>query len=245
MGRHLPGMFGLLLAGAGLLAMPAAAQVESEVTASNLRVVLVDLTPDDGETPWFQFTEADLSPLTAASAVTPTGGREPRARDAAERSGLFTFSPNTRLSLALDVRMAMQAAPLPQYDQVGTVWAAFLATATWGPPRDRWERRDSDDIYGDVGLVSGSFRPRFDRSETLWLSFDNTSAYAGEGDFRILLTSDAYAPLSPVPEPSTSAMLVLGVGLLGVRVRRRARAPTHRAAASSPRTILDPDKYFS
>ena len=224
MKTHQPGVSALLLACAGLFATPAAAQVQSDVTASNLRFVLVDLTPDDGETPWFTFTQADLSPLSASSAVTPTGGSEQRAQDSAERSGFFAFSPNTRLSLALDVDIAMQAVPLSEPEQGGTVWAAMLAKATWGPPRDMWERRDSEDVYGDVGLYSGSFRPRFDRSETLWLSFENETDYAATGEFTVMLESSSYALASPVPEVSTPAMLVLGAGLLGLLGRRRARA---------------------
>lgn len=221
---HQLGMTGLLLACAGLLATPTAAQVQSDVTASNLRFVLVDLTPDDGETPWFTFAQADLSPLSASSAATPTVGSEQRALDRAERSGFFAFSPNTRLALALDVDIAMQAVPLSEPEQGGTVWAYLLAKATWGPPRDMWERRDSEEVYGDVGLYSGSFRPRFDRQETLWLSFENDTAYAATGEFTVMLESSSYTLASPVPEPAMPAMLALGAGLLGLLGRRRARA---------------------
>ena len=228
MPTHLPRLTGLLLAGSGLLALPVAAQVQSEVTASNLRVVLVDLAPDDGETPWFHFTQADSSPVSASTSVMPVFGSAQRAADSAERSGYFDFSPNTRLSLALDVRMDMQAAPLAGVDQAGAVWAAFLANATWGPSKDRVEHRDSEDIYGDVGLYSGSFRPSFERDETLWLSFENGTAYAGSGEFRVLLSSDSYALASPVPEAPAPAMLALGASLLGLLGRRRVRAPVTR-----------------
>jgi hypothetical protein len=218
---------GLLLACAGLFATPVLAQVQSDVTASNLRVVLVDLTPGDGETPWFTFTQTDLSPLSASSAVTPAVGLEQRALDRAERSGFFTFSPNTRVSLALDVDIAMQAMPLSQPEQGGTVWAYLLAKATWGPPRDIWERRDSEDVYGDVGLYGGSFRSVYDRNETLWVTFDNETAYAATGEFTVQLESSSYALASAVPEASAPAMLFLGAGLLGLLGRRRPRA--HRA----------------
>jgi MYXO-CTERM domain-containing protein len=44
----------------------------------------------------------------------------------------------------------------------------------------------------------------------------------------LLMAKGSYAFLSavsPVPEPATWAMWMLGVGLLGLRVRRRARLP--------------------
>jgi hypothetical protein len=225
---HQLGMTGLLLACAGLLAAPAAAQVRSDVTASNLRFVLIDLTPDDGETPWFNFTQADLSPFSASTSVTPLAGSEQRARDGGERRGHFEFSPNTRLSLALDIDIDMRAVPLAGAEQSGTVWAAFLAKATWGPPKDRWERRDSEDVYGDVGLYFGDFRNKFDRNETFWLNMENDTDYAASGEFAIFLESSSYALASPVPEASTPAMFALGVGMLGFLGRRRARARAQR-----------------
>lgn len=215
---------GLLLACAGLPALPATAQVQSDVTASNLRFLLFDLTPDDGETPWLTLTGAALGPLSASTAVTPAVGSEQRALDRAERSGFFAFSPNTRVSLGLDVDIAMQAVPLSAPEQGGAVWAYLLAKATWGPPRDRWERRDIKEIYGDVGLYSGEFRPSFERNETLWLSFENETDYAATGEFTVQLESSSYALASPVPEASTPAMFALGAGLLGLLGRRRTRA---------------------
>jgi len=222
MRTHGFGVGGLLLACAGFLAMPAAAQVQSDVTASNLRFVLIDLTPDDGETPWFNFLAPVPGPLSASSSVIPTVGSEQRTRDNAEADGYFEFSPNTRLSLALDIDIAMRAGPSPQPEQGGTVWAVFRGGATWGPPKDSWERPDYDDVYGDVGLYNGSFRTDFDRNQTLWLSFENDSAYAAYGDYQILLESSSYALAAPVPEAPAPAMLLFGAGVLGWVGRRRA-----------------------
>lgn len=236
------GVTGLLLACAGLFAAPAAAQVRSDATASRLRFVLIDLTPDDGETPWFNFTEADLSPFSASTSVTPIPGSEQRVRDGGERRGYFAFSPNTRLSLALDIDIAMQATPQAGAEQSGTVWAAFLAKAEWGPSKDRVERRDSEDVYGDVGLYYGSFRTEFDREETLWLSMENDTDYAATGEYAIFLESSSYALAAPVPEAPAPLMLAFGAGLLGILRRYRPRART--VAQALPRTIVDRSKFF-
>lgn len=219
MNSHQLGALGLL-AYAALAPLPAVAQVQSDVTVSNLRFTLTDLTPDDGETPWFRFSPDDgFNPVSASTSVTPASDGERRAYDWSEGTGSFEFSPNTRLSLAVDVHIAMRAGAVPE--QSGTVWAVFRGGATWGPPRDRWERRDYEDVYGDVGLYLGEYRPDFDRDETLWLSFENNTAYAASGDFQVLAESTSHALASPVPEPSAPAMLAMGACLLSILGRRR------------------------
>lgn len=226
MKTHQPGVTGgLLLACVGFLALPAAAQVDVEATASNLHFVLVDLTPDDGEAPWFTWSNADLSPLSVSSSVTPSESAQ-YMQDNAERTGLFEFSANTRLALALDVRTAMQALPLSTREQGGWVFTGFTAGATWGPPKDSWERFDSREVSADVGLypLSTVYTTRLNREDTLWLTFENDSDYAAWGDFRIQMGTASFSNALPVPEAPAPAMLALGIGLLGLLGRRHIRA---------------------
>lgn len=206
----------LLLAGSAWLATPAAAQVSVEASASNLRFVLTDLAPDDGEAPWFRFIGADMEPLTQSIFLMPEPGAELRVTDFAERRGLFEFSSNTQVSLGLDVDIAMLAQPFPGAQQSGTASIAFVAIAEWGHPRDRQWMRDSDDVYGDVGQYFGAFRPSYERSGTLWLEFVNGSDYAASGDYFYQIESIAQAVTSPVPEAPAPLMLLLGASLLGL-----------------------------
>lgn len=242
MKTHQHGVTGWLLACAGFLALPAAAQVEIEATASNLRFVLVDLAPDDGETPWFTFADTDLSPLSVSSSVTPSESVQ-YMQGNAERTGSFEFSANTRLSLVLDVRTAMQALPLSTREQGGWVFTGFTAGATWGPPKDSWERFDSWEVSGEVGLypLSTAYTTRLNREDTLWLTFDNDSDYAAWGDFRIQMGTASFSNALPVPEAPAPAMLALGLALLGLMGRRRAR---ERLAARGDVHHIGPPKIF-
>lgn len=216
------GMLGIALACAGFTALPAAAQVQADITVSNLRYVMTDLTPGDGQASTFVFTDADFSPLSVSSAVTPQA-TEQNGHSFAERFGSFEFSGHTQVSLLLDVHIAMQAGFTPE--QSGSVWLGFLGGASWGPPKDNWSRRDADEAYGDVGTsIFGDFVPTFNRDQTVSLTFTNDSDYAALGDFTIELESNAHALASPVPEAPAPAMLALGVGMLGLFKRRRKAA---------------------
>jgi hypothetical protein len=231
MARYKAGLTGCLLACAGLAALPAAAQVQADVTVSNLRYTVIDLTPDDGQASSFSFTDADPGPLSLSSAVTPRVGADQDAHDGAERRGYFDFSPHTRVSIGLDVHTAMAAAP--GAGQTGSVWVGFLATAEWGPPKDRLPRRDSDEAYGDVGYLFDHYTPQFNRDQTLWLTFENDSDYAGSGEFAIQMASSAHADALPAPVPEAPAplMLAVGVALLGLAGRRAAGAAAGRVTA--------------
>lgn len=222
MARFGAGMTGLAFACAAFCALPAAAQVRSDVTVSNLRYVLTDLTPGDGQTPSFTFDDAVPTPISLSAFVTPQVGNEQNAYQYVSERGYFSFSPHTQLSLALDVHIAMQAAEVAGVEQTGSAWVGFLGNAEWGPPKDRWARRDSEEAYGDVGAVFGNYVPRYDRDETLWLTFVNDSDYAADGEFAIQLEARAFAQAAPVPEAPAPLMLAVGAGVLGVLGRRRA-----------------------
>jgi hypothetical protein len=209
----------LLLAGAACTAVPAAAQVQSNVAVSNLRYEMVDLTPGDGQASSFMFTQADPSPMTISASVTPVAGSEQNDDDGLERLGYFEFSPHTQVSLALDVHIAMQAVPLPEPEQSGYAQVAFFAGATWGPPKGSWERRDLDYAYADIGLDAlGRFHSEYASDKTLRVTFVNDSDFAALGDFRIQLITEAHAMAAPVPEAPAPA---IGAGLLGMLGRRR------------------------
>lgn len=226
------GMAALSLAMAACTAVPAAAQVRSNVAVSNLRYEMVDLTPDDALASSFTLTQADLGPMTVSAAVTLVVGSEQDDGHGLERLGYFEFSPHTQVSLALDVRIAMQAVPLPEPEQSGHAEVAFFAGATWGPPRDRWERRDLDYTDAVIGLDAlGQFHSEYDKDTTLRLTFVNDSDFAAVGDFRIQLSTSAHAMAAPVPEAPAPAMLALGAGLLGVLGRRRRAG--HRGATAA------------
>lgn len=223
----------LLLAGSAWLATPAGAQVSIEASASNLRFVLTDLAPDDGEAPWFRFMEAGMDPLTQSIFLMPEPGEELRVADFAERRGLFEFSSNTRVSLGLDVDLAMQTQPFPGAQQSGTTSIAFVAIAEWGHPKDRQWIRDSDDVYGDVGQYVGELRPSYERSGTLWLEFVNGSGYTASGEYFYQIESIAQSVTSPVPEAPAPLMLILGATLLGLW--RRPSPGKHQAAGCAAR----------
>jgi hypothetical protein len=234
MTRYTLGMAGMLLACACLAALPAAAQVHADITASNLRYVLVDLTPDDGQASWFNFTQVDLSPVTISSAVTPVVGSEQDAHNNLKQSGLYEFSAHTQMSLALDVNFSIHAVPLSEPEQSAFAEIDFVTNAMWGPPKDRGTRRDSDMAYGQIGpSTPEGFRFDFDKDKTLWLTFVNDTDYAASGDFSIYLETIAHAMAAPVPEASTPAMLSLGLGLLGMLGRRRASNRSAAVAAAA------------
>ena len=218
---------GALLACAALHALPAAAQITSTVSASNIRVVLTDLNPDDGLAPWFAFEDAVLPSLSVSTTVTPTPDSAHDDYAYEERRGNFTFSAYTHVSLLIDADIAMLASAAPQQIQYGTAWIAFLANATWGPPRDRWTRYDSEDDARYVGLDPlGTYRTEVNRQLTLPLMFTNDTDYAASGEFRVIAESGSYTMASPVPEAPAPAMLACGIALLGLMGRRRGRRTT-------------------
>jgi len=239
---HLPGFIASLLACACLSAAPAAAQVNVDVTASNLHFILFDLAPDDGETPWLRLSNDNLSPLSVSSSVTPSGSDQ-YVQDHDDRRSTFEFSANTRLALVLDVRTDMQALPLLTREQGGWAVTSFRAEASWGPPENSLTHYDAWTVDGDIGLypLSNAYTTRLNREDRMWLTLENDSVYSARGEFEINLGTASYSNALPVPEAPAPAMLALGIGLLGLLKRRRAGA---RLAAWPNAHHFGPGKFF-
>jgi len=231
---------GALLACAALNALPAAAQITSTVSASNIRVLLTDLNPNDGLAPWFAFDDAVLPSLSLSTSVTPTPDSAHHDYTYDERSGNFTFSAYTEVSLLMDVDIAMLASPSPQQYQYGTAWISFRASAVWGPPRDRWPRDDSETESRYVGQEPfGPYWTEVNRQLTLPLMFTNDTGYAASGYFRVMAESESYTMASPVPEAPAPAMLACGIAVLGVIARRRGRRDSRGALHTKTKVKRD------
>jgi hypothetical protein len=73
------------------------------------------------------------------------------------------------------------------------------------------------DLQLNLGLQAGSYQGISDFSHTAKLSIDAPD---------MTFTSESGYLLSPVPEPETYAILLAGLGVIGVVARRRNKLPS-------------------
>lgn len=151
--------------------------------------------------------------LALSSRSAPLGQGE--AEIAGHVSGdfmLFTLSPNTRVSLSIDMDANASTRPSATH-------AEYYFVTGWLSIYDL-----SDSFIGDGGYVlfgAGTIEGTsltMDETVTLTGNFSNTTSNANFGRVTFGLQSEAWAkPVSAVPEPSAYALLLAGLALVGWR----------------------------
>ena len=224
---------------AAAAALPAPAQQMAGASVGNLRYQLVDLAPDDGIDPWIglnsygtlvhaqvydqegnEIAGTEIDHTGAAGFDNDYASLYASAQDGtanalltlhsgwgytgANRSFRFLLSPNTQAVFSVDADLwAVPEAP-------GVSWPTALAEL-WGSLHGvNDDQGFSNSFHLEDGVQHG----------TLSVMASSQGGWA-EG----YLAFDAYAVAEshalPVPEPQTSAMLLAGIGLVGVLRGRR------------------------
>jgi hypothetical protein len=209
--------FAGLLAGALLAAALPAAAADSPASASasasigSFSYKLVDLTPDDGQTPSLTLSPWSSAPF--ANIYSDAGYRGAQLvldfrHDDASTFAYFTLSPNTRLAfLAYATGSVAADAGNAAYAAAGLSGKRFAGSTT-----------PETDIY-DTLLVN---RPG---SQQHWVEVDVDSGADPVSGYMTVFASVAASnsvPAAPVPEPAHAAMLLAGLLLLLPRLRARA-----------------------
>ncbi|MFB9244029.1 PEP-CTERM sorting domain-containing protein [Massilia antarctica] len=235
--------FCALTALAAVWAPAHAASSTANATIANFRLELVDLDLNDGITPSITFTRqtwsietrgagqvqtldqagatsienafgsahGTLSDSTVGSTASvnhplPLDNTYHAYRNDSFRSATFTLSPNTQLIFTAVGTVSQEK--LGYFDYASSYVA--MQGALWGTPDGV-----SDSFRNDYGTGEGSASMKLYGS----LSSDDRVA---EGRFLLQTYAILSGPVtSPVPEPSTYAMLLAGTFVLGAVARRR------------------------
>jgi len=113
-----------------------------------------------------------------------------------------------------------------QYSTDGIAFHDF-GTAFAADPGDVWYNGRSVDLSSVAGVAdNASFAFRivaaFAPGESGYVASTPGSSYGTAGTWRFDMVTVSAAPMAPVPEPETCAMLLAGLAALGVVARRRA-----------------------
>jgi hypothetical protein len=128
----------------------------------------------------------------------------------------FSILPNTRLVFSADAHLSASIDSLVCDPLCQSAEARIQIT-------DRSDRSAPvhDDVFSHFALAQG---PSGDLSEThtesIFFSVENTEAFSGFADIDIHMETSANS-LQPIPEPSTYALMLAGIGLCAAVVRRR------------------------
>jgi len=236
---------------AGLL--PGLAWAEATVTTrlQNFRITVIDLRPDDGIAAGYSYRQATLDMITSMSGYSSqviyspqmlgmpvsyrydngvvesissdavnqiellsTGGFATLPQDShAYANGTFTsvlrLAPRTRLKIEVDYYGSLDIRP-----DAGNYFATSLAELSIPGVFDR-------------GVISDFHIGSTERTDTLSIVLENSSGAPLDKTFKLYsYASSSY--ISPVPEPASYAMTVLGALLLMVLRRRMPRGPNAR-----------------
>lgn len=135
------------------------------------------------------------------------------------QSQYFRLSPNTRLSLSMDVSVLASARQVASHQEYLQLYGSLSL----------YDSRAYEHVDGDwrmLTLGSGVELQEFDDTLTLTAQYDNAHDWGSTVRLETTLGVDAWAhPVSAVPEPSAYAMLLAGAALLAWR-RRQATAAT-------------------
>ena len=152
----------------------------------------------------------------------------------------FWLSPNTRVSLSVDMSASASV------EAQGT-HAEYLGLLVAFGVADYLNYNDTDTINlrRQTGTGTG-LAPGLDETGTLTVDFSNPYGTARQGSLQLSLGAEAWtSPVSPVPEPSSQAMLLAGAALFGwrrLRTQRRIDRPTVKATSGvrllSPRDSI-------
>ncbi|GGY56915.1 PEP-CTERM sorting domain-containing protein [Pseudoduganella albidiflava] len=123
----------------------------------------------------------------------------------------FTLSANTKVVFSLDAHVAAYTDdPLGEY--AASAYAYWFGTMPVSG-QIHFEQELLGDRVGHWGVGT-----HLDLEKTLTLTFANTSGNAAIGSMRYDINTGAIAP---IPEPSTYAMMIGGLGLLAFAGRKR------------------------
>jgi hypothetical protein len=231
---------------AGLVAFGSVQAASSSVQIEHVRVQLVDLDTSDGITPTFtvtgkmttvrvfeQYTQvgtmsAPVGPFSAGNAnVSSTAGSfggdlfsdEGWSAAASSASHIvgrggdatvhlevdFTLTPNTLLLVTTD-------APALQAESQQYEFAFADAELTLNGAGKYFSRAYAAETYYP------------DSTFALQASFANLASAAVYGAFDLKIRSHTFTVGAPVPEPQTAALLMAGLVITGVALRRRRRS---------------------
>jgi hypothetical protein len=150
----------------------------------------------------------------------------------------FTLTPNTAVSFTgLASLMASTTLGTSSADQVEEARASVLMLA-WS---ETGELLDAEENLG-IELLGGYYDPILQRyvysaaprSESyevaMGVTFSNTTGEWMDGQLSLRLMADGFTSVSPVPEPSTYALMLAGLALVGgLAARKRGRVGFRQA----------------
>lgn len=139
----------------------------------------------------------------------------------------FTLAPHTRLTFSVDVTVDLHLDPGPDATEYGS--ANGWVTLNFRQPDGFWSAPIHDTFGGTVGTAAwGDYGASYSGAGTALISWDNTGDTWVGGQLTGSVGSIVQVQwgVPAVPEPSSWAMLGLGAGLLGWRVRARSRSPS-------------------
>ena len=117
------------------------------------------------------------------------------------------------------------------FDPSAGVFYQFSSTTL--PDADDGRFSDGEKVAGGNGSGNGNYALRFTGGNTLYTGYA-TVISDGDGNVGGLIDSITFeaAAVPAVPEPSTWAMMILGLGLVGSEMRRRRRQSRSLALAA-------------
>lgn len=164
---------------------------------------------------------APLGQLLSVRASISSGGQRDAFTTGEVQSDLlgFTLSPNTRVAFTVDLDITAGTQALAGYDE--EIYAHGAIYVNGHAPLGG---SSSTATQLHTGTMPGS-PLELDQTIGLSVDFSNATSNAGYGDVSFLLRSQARSwPVSAVPEPSSTVMLLAGFALFGWRRVTRTRS---------------------